>query len=154
MQKEDDILTGIMGAQKSTEQNKRRMSTPAFIVSILALSFVVIGGAVFIGKSDQGQINVNAAIQSSNQKNIDAGGNSNNTIGTVPEVFRNMPNGGLEPQGDQASNAQPETAEPTREENAEAGTTTESNDASTTEVDSTETTDVSTGGTDSQDAGQ
>lgn len=73
------------------------MRTPAFVGTLFFLGVFVVGGAIMIGRSDSGQINVAATIQSNNQAVIDAGGTVEETVGTLPESLRNLPNGGLVP---------------------------------------------------------
>ena len=106
----------------------RRMGTPAFVGSVFMAAAVVIGGAVFVGKSDRGEIDVSAAIQNSNQANRDAGGDPSHEVNAVPEAFRNMPNGGLVPQEHQPENTPPpEVTQPT-----DTSTTTEGSNATGT----------------------
>lgn len=88
-----------MGVRKSSEGNAKRMGTPAFIGSVILAGVVIITGAVFIGKSDTGPINVSASIQNANQANTESQGDQNNYVDNVPERFRSMPNGGLVPSG-------------------------------------------------------
>lgn len=86
--------TSIQGAKKT-------MGNPAFIVGVIVIGFITIVGAVYIGKSDSGEINVSAAIESSNQANNAAGGDASRNVETVPEAFKNMTNGGLVAQENQ-----------------------------------------------------
>lgn len=74
------------------------MGTPLFIVGILISGFVIVAGAIFVGKSDTGEIDVTALIQNSNQANRDANGDASKNVETVPDAFKDMPNGGLVPQ--------------------------------------------------------
>ncbi len=128
---------GTMGARKTknVEVEKRPVKTsaltPAFVGGIFGSIAVIIVGAVLIGKSDNGQINVNATIQNSNQANIDAGGDPSNNVALVREDLRNLPNGGLIPQENQ-----PETPAPAPEATQnDQGTTTESTDTATSTSD-------------------
>ena len=83
-----------MATRRTVEEGKRRMGTPAFFGLVTLTCVVAVLGAVMIGKSDSGQIDVSATIQNSNQANIENGDTSNN-IGTVADALRDMPNGGL-----------------------------------------------------------
>lgn len=86
-----------MGTKQTTGEGKKRLNTGAFIGIVLCVGVLVIGGAVLVGKSDSGAINVTDTIQTSNQMNTDG----QNNVETVPESFKNMPNGGLVPKEDQ-----------------------------------------------------
>lgn len=133
---------GTMRAKKVTEQaQSKRMTTPAFVASVLGVGVLVIVGAILIGKSDNGQINVTAAIEQSNKANIEAYGEGATQVETVPDEFKNMPNGGLVPQENQTA----ETPTPTE---VGAGTTTDAipNDSASSTV-SMEQSDISTQGT-------
>lgn len=82
-----------------------RSGTPAFFAILVVLGIVVIGGAVMLGRSDGGEIDVSATINQANQVNRD-----NNTgieqVETANATFQSMENGGLVPQENQ-TNAQP-----------------------------------------------
>lgn len=84
-----------MSGRRTIQGARERMGTPAFVGILLVLGVIVFGAAVFIGRSDSGQINVSATIQNSNQAIIDAGGDIKDTVGNISEELRNMPNGGL-----------------------------------------------------------
>lgn len=84
-------------------------STPAFVASLVFAGIVVIGGAVMIGRSDSGQINVSATINESNQQLSPDGTAQNAQVNAVPEAFKNMPNGGLVPQGGESAPAEQAT---------------------------------------------
>ncbi len=84
-------------------QTAKRMSTPAYISLLVTATVIVIVGAVFLGKSDSGVINVNSAIQNSNQTDDDA----SNNVEVVPPAFQNMVNGGLVPQENQPTTPAP-----------------------------------------------
>ena len=131
--KEGGILYGIMGIRRTAEKGAARMGTPAFLSVLVLTGIVIIIGAIFIGKSDEGQIDVSATIRNSNQANIDANGDPNNNIGTVSDALRNMPNGGLVPQENQENNTPPVAVE---ESSVETSTTTEDT-ASTSPEDAT-----------------
>ncbi len=72
----------------------------AFVVWAGILTIVVVGGAIYLGKSDEGQIDVTSAIQTSNQNRIETGDTSIAEVNAVPEVFQSQTNGGLVPQGE------------------------------------------------------
>lgn len=128
-----------MGARKTKvveverKPVKKPAFTPAFVGGIFISLVVIVVGAVFIGKSDNGQINVNAAIETSNQANIDAGGDAANNVALVREDLRNMPNGGLIPQENQPA---PETPP------VETGTTTDASATSTPESENASSTEA------------
>lgn len=77
-----------------------RLKTPAFFAWLIFAGIVVITGAVYIGKSDSGQIDVAEKIGDSNQAIRDGGGDQGGQVDVVPQVFQNMQNGGLVPQGE------------------------------------------------------
>ncbi len=114
-----------MGTKKTIENSKNRMSTPAFISSVIGVGFVIVIGAIIIGRSDKGQINVTATIQEANEKNTEAQGNSNGNVENVPEVFRSLPNGGLQPQAPQPESQQPIVVEPVASTTEATSTVTE-----------------------------
>ena len=82
-----------------------RSGTPAFFAILIVLGIAVIGGAVMLGQSDGGEIDVSATINQANQINRD-----NNTgieqVQTTNATFQSMENGGLVPQENQ-TNTQP-----------------------------------------------
>jgi len=129
-----------MGTKKIIAETQKRMGTPVFVAGIIVTGVAVIAIAVFIGKSDSGEIDVTAAIQNSNQVNTDARGDASKNVETVPEAFKNMPNGGLVPQ-DPANAPTPEP-EQTPVEDTAASTTPE--DATTTSADAAPTDTVDT----------
>ncbi len=90
-----------MPRKTSIQGAKETMGNPAFIAGVVVLGVAAIIGSVFIGKSDSGEINVTAAIESSNQANNAAGGDASRNVETVPEAFKNMTNGGLVAQENQ-----------------------------------------------------
>lgn len=90
---------------------EKGLRTPAFIGAVLVVGALAIGGAIFLGKSDSGEIDVTAAIQNSNQANANAGGDASGNVETVPETFKNMTNGGLVPQENQPEPAAVVTTE-------------------------------------------
>ena len=130
-----------MAPRASIKNAKEKMGTPAFIGGVLTIGLLAIGGAIFIGTSDDGQINVTAAIQNSNQANTDAGGDASGNVEAIPETFKNMPNGGLVSQGEQPV---PPVAEQVPEESViETGTTTVESKVATTTPEATQEEDGS-----------
>ncbi len=123
-------------AEPALRTRSRRMSTPAFISSVTFSVVLVIVGAIFVGKSDRGQIDVTATIQNANQANREAYGDEAVIVNTNAEALRNLPNGGLEPQPNQESTPapQPQAEASTTTADAETATTTESGDATTAET--------------------
>lgn len=118
-----------MATKKTIGDDARsKMGTPAFVSALLVGGIAVIVGAFFIGRSDTGQINVAATIQTSNEQ---GGGEA---VGVVPEAFRNLPNGGLVPAENQ------ETPPPAIPETVTDATTT----ATTTDEGTEEATDDAT----------
>ncbi len=93
--------SGYMAVKTSVYKTKERIGNPLFIIGISVIGIGVIAGAIFLGKSDNGEIDVSAAIQSSNQANIEAGGDASKNVEVIPDVFKDMPNGGLVPQENQ-----------------------------------------------------
>lgn len=73
-----------------------RSSGVAFYAILLVVGVMVVGGAVMIGKSDSGAIDVSATISQANQVNRE-----NNTgieqVNVPNPQLQNMPNGGLVP---------------------------------------------------------
>jgi uncharacterized protein (UPF0333 family) len=116
-----------MGTKKEIGQNvKKRMGTRSFVGGVILAGIVIITGAVYLGKSDSGEINVTATIQNSNKANSAIEGNSSKDVATVPEVFKNLPNGGLVPQQNQNQNTNTEnTPTETASNTPQTGTSTE-----------------------------
>lgn len=119
-----------MATKKTVEQNiykSKRMGTPIFVVGILISGLAIVAGAIFVGKSDTGEIDVTALIQNSNQANRDANGDASKNVETVPDAFKDLPNGGLVPQEGGNTESSPQNyLMPAEGENAgEAATTTE-----------------------------
>ena len=98
-----------------------------FYGKILLVLVLVIVGAVYLGKSDSGQIDINSAIDSANKTRKDAD-SSATKVETVPEEFRNKVNGGLVPQGGaQQPQAEPVTETPSTSPDSETATSTKLN---------------------------
>jgi hypothetical protein len=98
---EDGILKSHMArrnTQEGTRTQVRSMRPTHSVIGLVIVCVVIMIGAIYLGKSDDGQIDVNSAIENSNQMRRDAGGDASGDIETVPEVFRNKTNGGLVPQ--------------------------------------------------------
>jgi hypothetical protein len=90
----------------------------SFYVRLFMVGFVVLGGAVLIGRSDSGQINVASTIQNSNDAAVEAGGDPADSIATTPSAFKNMPNGGLVPAGGDQQEVAPVEVPPAPKETA------------------------------------
>lgn len=105
----------------TAEATQRRIKSPAFLLTVVALGIVVVVGAVFLGKSDNGQIDVAATVQKAGTITDENGAAVDTAV--APATYQNMPNGGLVPQD---GNAQPAPPAPT-----EATTTATSTDEGT-----------------------
>lgn len=116
---------GAAAAPVSTPSSTpRRVKSPAFMLSIAGLGIAVLVGAVLLGRSDSGQIDVAAAVRDAGTV-TDENGNQVPAVNVAGAEFRNMPNGGLVPQD---PNAAPEPA-PIEDT---ASSTSESEDGSAT----------------------
>lgn len=96
---------------------RRRIKSPAFMLSVLGMGALVAVGAVMLGRSDTGQIDVAAAVREAGVQ-TDASGNQIDPVNIPGEQFRNIPNGGLVPQGDQGNAPAPEPEPITTDESA------------------------------------
>lgn len=99
------------------------------------MGVLVAVGAVMLGRSDTGQIDVAAAVREAGVQ-TDASGNQMAPVNIPGQEFRNIPNGGLVPQGEQGSAPTPEPEPVTTDESAtttEASSTEESTDIESTE---------------------
>jgi|GEM_PF-3069088 len=76
--------------------SENRESSIKFYVGLLGMTVLVVIGAVLLGKSDQGEIDVNAAIINSNQT-MKESGEPVEEVNTIPKRLRDLPNGGLVP---------------------------------------------------------
>jgi hypothetical protein len=101
------------------------------MLGILALGVLVSVGTVMLGRSGSGQIDVAAAVREAGAQ-MDAEGNQLAPVNVPSSEFRNMPNGGLVPAGDQAA--------PPPQEPSPVGTTTDA--LATTTEETSEGTDV------------
>ena len=136
-----------MARKAAVESKMKRMENPTFIGIVLVVGVVVVTGAVFVGKSDGGQISINEAIQNSNRLSVDTEGNPTDQVATISEALRNMPNGGLVSQTEIPA-PQPEvvseetntassselSATSTNEESSETATPSEKTDAEVPKV--------------------
>lgn len=103
-------------------------TTGAFYARLFVAGLVFVGGALMLGRADEGEINVAAAIQNSKEHPssdtpANERGNANPAdanAAAIPAAFRDKPNGGLVPQGGSAPAPAP-VAEPV----SEAASTTE-----------------------------
>ncbi len=87
-------------SKKSTEEasvRAERALTPAFIAGLIGMGVLVFIGAVMIGRSDSGEINVPATITEANQLHAENGGGEQ--VNVANPALQNLPNGGLVPQG-------------------------------------------------------
>ncbi len=112
-------------AKKVGEQSKKQMGKLAFFSSILGVGILLVGGAIFIGKSDTGEIDVHQAISNSNEINREENGDSATIVNNVPNALRDLPNGGLVPQGEVNANPAPEGVPPVAPATTTASTTEE-----------------------------
>lgn len=71
-----------------------RRVKPAFMIGMLLLGIFVVAGAVLLGRSDTGQIDVAATVRNA----APTEGEQAHTVNVPSEAFRNMTNGGLVPQ--------------------------------------------------------
>lgn len=106
----------------------RRVKSPAFMLGTLGLGLAVMVGAVLIGRSDSGQIDVAAAVRDAGTL-TDADGNQIDAVNVPSAEFRNMPNGGLVPQDPNAAPA------PAPEESNASSTSESGGDSATTTPD-------------------
>ncbi len=131
-------------ARKSDTEEGRTASrkTAVFVAWTIFAGVLVVVGSVYLGKSDNGQIDVAATIGQSNQAIVDGGGDQSGLVDVVPQTFQDMPNGGLVAQESNGEQVEPEPV-------VETGSTTPPVDgATTTEVSgeaesTTESTEVS-----------
>lgn len=130
--------------------SENRDSSLKFYIALVAVAVVICSGAVFLGKSDTGAIDVTAAINNANQERRESNSdpaNENNQVGEVPnvrEVHRKLPNGGLVPAASQEEKKPAPTPEPAEDENSsttEDGV--EEGDETTAEEETQETPDES-----------
>lgn len=91
-----------MKSRYSNAKTVRGASNLKLIGSVLGLGILVIGGAVMLGRSDSGVIDVSATITRSNITQSAEGGDGT-SVPVVPSEFSNMPNGGLVPQRNQGA---------------------------------------------------
>ena len=89
-------------SRESKESIARAGVTPAFIAGVLGLGVLVIGGAILLGRSDGGQINISQVVDEAQQAQIDQGGEVTD-INVPSQAFQNMPNGGLVPSDNQTT---------------------------------------------------
>jgi hypothetical protein len=116
-----------------TRSTSGRSKSPALVVSIFVVGLIVSVGAVFMGKSDNGEIDVNSAIELANQTRHQTGDTSTADVETPTSAHRNMTNGGLVPQEGRPVETPPVIPEPETATETEA-TSTESSDDTTPET--------------------
>lgn len=125
--------------QKDQAQTTRGMSTPAYIASVLFVVVALTAGAVFIGRSDSGQIDVSATIKNASSEQTDADGNvTEREENYTPPALRNKPNGGLVPQD---PSGLPPTPPPESETETEDTTSDTAEDGDETDGDTPATSD-------------
>jgi hypothetical protein len=111
----------------------KRKRPAAFLAVLVVLCIAITAGAIFVGTSDKGQINVSGVIQSSNQERIDAGQEPLDAV-SPNDAFKNMPNGGLVANESQpAQTPPPEAVDPNATATAtstEEGTPSDTEDTS------------------------
>lgn len=78
---------------------KQTRSGGKFVAVLVGVGVFVIGGAVFLGRTDHGVIDVNQAIELSNQTQRESG--SAGVVQAIPQQFQNQVNGGLVPSDNQ-----------------------------------------------------
>jgi len=100
---------------------KKNLSNTAYISIFIVIGAVLIFGSIMLGKSDNGEIDVSSTIESSNQANIDSGGDAKDNVGTIPNALKDLPNGGLVPQDSQDTIIAPDP-KPSIDENSASGT--------------------------------
>lgn len=123
---------------ETERQTREPMKMAVFIAWLLLVGVIVVTGAVYLGKSDEGPIDVAGTIGRSNQAIIDGGGDQSGQVDVVSQVFQDMPNGGLVPQESQGSqNSQ--SAEPPVTDTVSGTTTVDASETSA--LDSSTTTD-------------
>ncbi len=114
------------------EQEQGRLKTPAFVAWLIFAGILITVGAVYIGKSDTGAIDVSSTIRNSNQALEESGGDQSGHVDVVSQTFQNMPNGGLVPQSETGSSENSTQPEP---QTSDTATTTDSaQTASSTEA--------------------
>ncbi len=106
-----------------------RALTPAFIAGLIGAGVLVFVGAVMIGRSDSGEINVSATITDANEMHAEHGGGEQ--VNVANPALQNLPNGGLVPQSTPVE--QPPVIEET------PATTTEATASTTAETSAEET---------------
>ncbi|HEX4799021.1 MAG TPA: hypothetical protein VFV22_00590 [Candidatus Paceibacterota bacterium] len=108
---EGDVV--VLPKKASTQRRKQSIleegAVPAsrlrkgsgFVLMFLVVGVLVIIGAIFLGRMDTGVIDVNQAIELSNQSQRESGGTG--MVQTVPTEFQNQVNGGLVPTDNQST---------------------------------------------------
>ncbi len=89
----------------ATETASRNNSVMFYVGGVLVVG-LIIGGAIMLGRADEGQINVSAAISTSNaERQAEAAREGGGAAAIVAPPVSNMPNGGLVGKGDTAAKA-------------------------------------------------
>lgn len=133
---EDGILREINVFAMGNATYKKNLR---FIGGLVALGIIVVVGAVLLGKSDQGEINVSATIATSNSKAVERGEKP------IPErpPYADLPNGGLVGKGKTDTPTPPPPVVEDTATSTESGTSSPENTDETTEP-STEEESVAT----------
>lgn len=116
------------------------MSNGKYIAILVAIGIVLIVGSVMLGKSDNGEINVNDIINNSNKIKVEEG-KPDEVVNTTPNKLRSLPNGGLVPQNPNAIPPTP-TPEPEPGEVNENASTTETTSTDESIPNTSETSDA------------
>lgn len=105
-----------------------------FVFCTCLLCVAGVFGAIALGKTDSGQIDVNAVIETAYNDRVDAGGDASiEAVYTTPPALRNLPHGGLVPL-DRKGQVETETETETTAEEATTETAVEgAGDETTTE---------------------
>ena len=136
------ILDGIMGSENKSK--KKNLSNPAYIGMFVVIGAILIFGSIMLGKSDSGEIDVSSTINDSNQANIDDGGDAKDSIGTIPNALKDLPNGGLVPQDSQDTVIAPEPSIDDNNASSTASSTEMAEDGENTEEEESEEVDEET----------
>lgn len=88
----------------AVETASQKSSVKFYIGTIVAVG-LLIGGAIMFGQADEGQINVSAAISTSNAERQAEATKEGGAAAIVAPQVSNMPNGGLVGKGDTTQSA-------------------------------------------------
>ncbi len=125
-------------SKKSIEEapaRSERALTPAFIAGLIGVGVLVFVGAVMIGRSDSGEINVSATITDANEMHAEQGGGEQ--VNVVNPALQNLPNGGLVPQSTPVEQPPVIEESPATTTDAALSTTTEATPSEESETETT-----------------